>query len=185
MIFDQPFYFLRHGQTASNAAQTIGGATDLPLTEQGHAQAALAATIPLHVASIWCSPLQRAQQTAAAMGRPVILLPDLQERNWGDWEGQPRSVMVREATPPNGESPEAFRARIRAAMAQITGPFPVLIVGHSGTAREIHAMLSDAPFRRPTNGELSEWFKDDTGRWQNRVLSPNLQTSALEARQTS
>lgn len=190
-LLQQPFLFLRHGQTASNAAGTIGGATDLPLTEEGHRQAAAAAEIlrDLPIASVWCSPLLRAQATAApiaqAKGLPVRLLPDLRERDWGVWEGQPRSILVRDATPAGGEGPDSFRARIRAAMAAIAGPFPALIVAHSGTAREIHAALSSAPFRRPVNGEASVWERTEAGAWQNRVLSSKSRTAPVEAPETT
>lgn len=186
MTLGSRFYVLRHGQTSSNAAGTIGGVTDLPLTEAGHAQAAAAAEVlrGVPLGSIWCSPLLRAQQTAAPVARmtglPVTLLPGLQERNWGIWEGQPRSVLVRHATPEGGEGPDTFRARIRHALAAITGPAPVLIVAHSGTAREIHAALSSAPFRRPTNGEVSVW-QHAAGLWENRALSPNGRNAVVEA----
>ncbi|MDB6454433.1 histidine phosphatase family protein [Falsirhodobacter sp. 20TX0035] len=189
-LLAQPFLFLRHGQTASNEAGTIGGATDLPLTAQGHAQAQAAAEVlqEVEIASIWCSPLRRAQDTAAPVARrknlPVRILPDLQERNWGVWEGHPRSVLVRDATPERGEGPDAFRDRIRRALNAITGPFPALIVAHSGTARELHALLSPAPFRRPTNGEVSRW-ECDNGVWVNRLLSPNGRTAGVEAREPS
>lgn len=181
------FYFLRHGQTASNAAGTIGGATDLPLTAAGLAQADAAAEVlrGVPIGSIWCSPLLRARQTAGPVARMTgltpILLPDLAERNWGVWEGQPRSVLVRDATPDGGESPHTFRARIRRGFAAITGPDPVLIVGHSGTARELHALLSPAPFRRPVNGEVSLWDRTEDGIWQNRALSPKVRNAHVEA----
>lgn len=188
-LLDQPFLFLRHGQTASNMAGTIGGATDLPLTAEGHAQAEAAAEVLRHrpIASIWCSPLLRARQTAEPIARILglvpVILPDLQERNWGIWEGQPRSVLIRDQTPEGGESPEAFRARIRRAMAAIHGPFPALIVAHSGTAREIHAALSTAPFRRPTNGEPSVWTNVG-GLWENSILSHDCRTASVDTRET-
>ena len=185
-LLRQPFLFLRHGQTGSNAAGTIGGATDLPLTDTGRAQAEAAAQVlrDVPLASIWTSPLLRARETAEVVARardlPVNVLADLQERNWGIWEGQPRSILIRDATPEGGEGPETFRDRIRAAMAAITGPFPALIVAHSGTAREIHAALSDAPFRRPVNGEVSEWEGTD-GTWRNRLMSLNGRKEDVEA----
>jgi len=187
-LLRQPFLFLRHGQTGSNAAGTIGGATDLPLTGTGLEQADAAALVlrDVAVASIWCSPLRRAQETAAVIARgkglAVHLLPDLQERNWGAWEGQPRSVLIRDATPDGGEGPDTFRDRIRSAMAAVIGPFPALIVAHSGTAREIHAALSAAPFRRPTNGEVSRWEMTADG-WENRLLSPKGRIADVEARE--
>ena len=42
-----------------------------------------------------------------------------------------------------------FCARTRAGLARIVGPFPLLIVAHSGTAREIHALLGP-PFNGRT-----------------------------------
>lgn len=177
-LLSQPFLFLRHGETADNAAGRIGGSTDTPLNANGRAQAQAAARLlagrPL--AAIWHSPLSRAAETAravaAATGAPLIALPGLAERNWGAWEGQPRSILVRDATPPGGESPAAFAARIRAALAAITAPFPVLIAAHSGTAREIHALLSDAPFVRPANAEPIEWRQQGC-HWISTPLSPN------------
>lgn len=179
-LLSQPFLFLRHGQTAANAADRIGGATDDPLDATGLRQAEAAARLlagrPL--VAIWHSPLLRAAQTAAAVARttgaPLIPLPGLAERNWGAWEGQDRSVLIREATPPGGEGPEAFRARIRAALAAIAAPFPVLIVAHSGTAREIHALLTDAPFVRPGNAEAVEWRPGGDCHWTCAKLSPAL-----------
>ncbi|SDW60339.1 histidine phosphatase family protein [Celeribacter indicus] len=178
-LLSHPFLFLRHGQTAANAANRIGGTTDDPLDRTGLAQAEAAARLladrPL--GAIWHSPLVRARQTALAVARvtgaPMRSLPGLAERNWGVWEGQDRAVLIREATPPGGEGPEAFRARIRAALAEITAPFPVLIVAHSGTARELHAVLTDVPFRRLGNAEAVEWRQDRDCHWICTKLSPD------------
>lgn len=176
-LLQQPFLFLRHGETDANVADRISGATDDPLNARGRAQAAAAARLLAGrgIAAIWHSPLTRAADTARAVagatGAPLIPLPGLAERNWGIWEGQPRSALIREATPEGGEGPEEFAARIRAALAAITGPFPVLIVGHSGTAREIHAFLSTAPFLRPANAAPIEW-RHDGCHWNSTELSP-------------
>lgn len=179
-LLSQPFLFLRHGRTAANAANRIGGATDDPLDPTGLAQAEAAARLlagrPL--AAIWHSPLARAAQTAAAVARvtgaPLVPLPGLAERNWGAWEGRDRAILIRDATPPGGEGPQAFRARIRGALAGIVPPLPVLIVAHSGTAREIHAALTDAPFRRLGNAEAVEWRQDRDCRWICTKLSSAL-----------
>ncbi|MFT4151872.1 MAG: histidine phosphatase family protein [Paracoccaceae bacterium] len=179
-LLRQPFLFLRHGQTAANATNRIGGATDDPLDDTGLAQARAAARLLARrpIAAIWHSPLQRAAQTAAAVaqatGAPLVALPGLAERNWGAWEGQDRSILIRDATPPGGEGPDTFRARIRAALAEIAPPFPVLIVAHSGTAREIHALLTDAPFPRPENAEAVEWAQGADCHWICTKLSPAL-----------
>ncbi|AMY69317.1 histidine phosphatase family protein [Frigidibacter mobilis] len=147
-LFSQSFLFLRHGETAHNRAGIIAGATDVPLNAAGLAQAEMAAELLAEagIAAIWCSPLIRARVTAetvaARLGLPLRVLPGLAERNWGAWEGQPYGVLVREMVPPGGgEGPGAFQTRVTAALAQVTSPFPALIVGHSGTARVLGALL--------------------------------------------
>ena len=161
-----PFLFLRHGRTALNAEDRVCGATDVPLDAVGRAQAREAAAhlAGTSIGSIWTSPLARARATAeavaAATGAPLRVLPWLAERDWGAWEGGPRAALRRDATPLGGEGPDAFRHRTRAALAEITGPGPVLVVAHSGTARVLHAWLSPKPFVRLGNCEVVEWRRD-------------------------
>lgn len=179
-LLRQPFWFLRHGESQANLDDLVAGSTDTPLTDKGRAQAEAAAEKlkDIRLASIWHSPLIRARQTAEAVTRlnpvPMFPLPGLAERNWGGWEGQPNSILVREATPPGGgDSPAVFRARIRAALAAISGPFPVLIVAHSGTAREISGLLlPDAPFVRLDNAVPVLWQQEGADRhWTCTPLS--------------
>lgn len=164
------FLFLRHGQTEANAADIICGQTDLPLNAAGQAQAAQTADFLRGTAlsRIICSRLGRARQTAQIvadrLGLPAPeMLDGLGERNWGAWEGQPRAILRRDETPPGGESPADFRARIQSAFASID-PLPgALIVAHSGTDREIHAALADTPHRRLANAELICWAPEADG----------------------
>ena len=163
------FLFLRHGRTAANAADLVCGATDLPLDAMGRAQAARAAERLRDdpPGAIWTSALSRARATAEAVAATTGLRPRLHaglgERDWGAWEGGPRAALVRDAVPPGGEGPAAFRDRVLAALEAIDGPPPILIVAHSGTARVIHARLLATPFARLANGELVEWRRDRTG----------------------
>lgn len=147
-LFSQSFLFLRHGETAHNRAGLIAGASDVPMNAAGVAQAHAAAELLSGggIGAIWCSPLLRARATAeivaARTGLPLRVLPGLAERNWGAWENQPYNVLVREMVPPGGgEGPGAFQSRVTAALAQVTPPFPALIVGHSGTARVLATLL--------------------------------------------
>ncbi len=164
------FYFMRHGMTASNDADRIAGFTDEPLTPEGHLLAARQAgkLAGIAIGSIWVSTLRRARQTAdaalAACDAPLFLLDELRERNWGMLEGRPRSELDRGATPPGGEGPAQFRARIRAGLARIDGPGPVLIVAHSGTAREIFAGLG-LPFERPDNCDILHFRQGENCHW--------------------
>lgn len=170
------FYLLRHGQTAHNAADLIAGATDAPLDEEGHRQAEAAARhcAALPLGRLYVSPLLRARRTAEALLR---LRPDLTaetspllaERNWGNWEGQPRAILDRDATPEGGEGPETFRSRVAAACAAIPAPppdaAPPLLVAHSGTARALAALL-DIPFIRPPNCALIRYHRGPDGSWR-------------------
>jgi broad specificity phosphatase PhoE len=91
-------YLLRHGETNWNAEGKIqGGGFDIPLNENGRAQAMAAARaledIPLSL--IASSPLSRAAETAdlLAEGRgnyERILVPGLTEMSFGEFEGFPR-----------------------------------------------------------------------------------------------
>ncbi|WGF87410.1 histidine phosphatase family protein [Marinivivus vitaminiproducens] len=147
-LLRQPFYFLRHGETALNAAGLVCGQSDVPLTPRGEAQARAAVEVltTLGIASVWCSPMRRARATAKPFadrsGLPVRIVDGLAERNWGDWEGRPRTEIRRDATPPGGESPDTFRTRVVAALGLIDGPWPVLIVGHAGIGRTIARLVT-------------------------------------------
>jgi len=153
------FWFMRHGTTASNGAGRIAGFTDEPLTPEGRELAARQAEklrgIPL--GSLWASTLVRARQTAEAVqavsGAPLFLLDELRERNWGVWEGRQRAELRREEKPSGGEGPDEFHLRIQAGLRRICGPAPAMIVAHSGTAREIFALLG-LPFVRPDNCDV-------------------------------
>ncbi len=85
---------VRHGVTDWNAEHRFQGRTDIPLNEEGRAQAeAMAVEVArtLHPTRIVCSDLTRARETAEAIGRAagVKVTPDcrLQEINVGEWEG--------------------------------------------------------------------------------------------------
>ena len=67
---------VRHGQSELNAAGRLAGRLDTPLTELGVAQAkAMAASLADlgEPAAVISSPLQRARDTAAAIGLPVVV----------------------------------------------------------------------------------------------------------------
>lgn len=142
-----PFGFLRHGETESNRLGLVAGASDIPLNPAGLAQAQAAAQrfAPGDIDAIWCSPLRRARTTADCvakrLGLQVFIVPQLAERNWGELEGKPGVLRVRAATPPGGESLEAFRARTLAGLQQITASRLPLVVAHSGTFRILSEWL--------------------------------------------
>lgn len=168
MVIDADgFLLMRHGETEANARDVICGSTDIDLTPRGLAQAEAAAEAlrEAGIAMIYTSSLARARLTAQAVARVTgaerVVVPGLSERNWGGWEGRPRAVLRRDETPPGGESPAVFRARIAGVLSTLDLSRRTLIVAHSGTAREIQALLVDAPHARMANGEVRLWERRD------------------------
>ncbi|GGO82562.1 histidine phosphatase family protein [Nonomuraea cavernae] len=120
---------LRHGQTLWNVEQRFQGHSDIPLDETGQAQAARAASLlaSLRPTLIVSSDLQRANDTALALGRiaglDVLVDKDFRERGGGQWEGLtreeiaarwPEEYVAWEA--PDGELVGDVALRVAAAM---------------------------------------------------------------------
>lgn len=151
-LFLAPFYFLRHGETEINRLGLVAGATDVALnaTDRRQAQAAAALLCARGIGAIYSSPLKRARDTAECVARElalrIVVVPELAERNWGELEGKPRELRLREAAPPGGESLAAFTRRTLAGLAKIPGEGLPLVVAHSGTFRVLCSRLGiEAP----------------------------------------
>jgi probable phosphoglycerate mutase len=140
-LFQAPFVFLRHGETEPNRLGLTAGMSDVPLNTTGRQQAdaAAAALLGRGIETIYSSPLQRALESARCvsdtLNLPIVIIPELAERNWGALEGKPRELRAREATPPDGEGLEQFTRRTLAGLTQIPAGGLPLIVAHSGTFR--------------------------------------------------
>jgi probable phosphoglycerate mutase len=94
---------VRHGLTATTGHVLTGWTPGIPLDDRGRAQAAaLAARLaPLPLDAIVSSPLDRCQQTAAAIaatrnGQQVLTEDRVGECHYGDWTGQPLKKLARE-----------------------------------------------------------------------------------------
>ena len=119
---------IRHGETSLNVARVLQPAAT-PLSERGIQQAeALARRLAaMNVSTILSSDLPRALRTAqaiaAATGARIETSALLQERNFGDWRGQPYDGMaVNPLTmldAPGGESAAAFEQRVALAFAHM------------------------------------------------------------------
>jgi probable phosphomutase (TIGR03848 family) len=128
---------VRHGVTAANQGGTLAGWTPgIDLADAGREQAAALAERlrPVPVAAIVASPLERCQQTAAALasGRDLSVETDdrLGEAQYGDWTGgslktlaKDRLWRVVQAHPsaarfPGGESLRETSARAVAAVRE-------------------------------------------------------------------
>jgi broad specificity phosphatase PhoE len=151
----------RHGQTDDNLPPLrFQGFTDTPLNATGRAQAHELAELVAgseRVASLWCSDLSRAAETAAIVGARVGLEPRadgrLREGDRGDWEGRLFVDVEREDPAgyaawrrggasfrfPGGESLQEHSDRVAAALAEIraTGELPALVVCHRGSIRVV------------------------------------------------
>ncbi len=137
---------VRHGETAANRARLALGHADPPLTDVGEQQAAalaerLAGSGAVRVIS---SPLQRAQQTAAAIaasfGVPVEIEPRLVEMSYGEWDQRSFADLPAESlarwrrdptfAPPGGESLLAVAERVAPWCEELIGDAPVIAVSH-------------------------------------------------------
>ena len=85
---------IRHGQTAWNAEERIRGQVDVPLDPIGVGQAqATAARVAKEwqPVAVYCSPLERAVQTARfiadELGLDVQKVSELNDMNFGTWQG--------------------------------------------------------------------------------------------------
>lgn len=153
-------YLVRHGAIVSVNGKSFIGQTDLPLSEEGIAQAcALRDWLePVAFSRVLSSDLARTRHTAAILaadfsGRRVEAIPALREIDLGDWEGlsfdEVRSRFPEEYAargrdlenwrPPRGESFADCRARVNVALAAILANSQgnVLLVGHAGVNRLI------------------------------------------------
>lgn len=157
---------VRHGETAMTVQGRYSGRGDVPLSEQGEAQAMAAAGrvagISRDVTAVVSSPLSRCTRTAeliaAELGNvTVTVMPELIECDFGDWEGL-TFAEVRErwpeeldrwldstaVAPPGGESFKTVAKRVRGALATLQAAYPsgtVVVVSH---VSPIKLILRDA-----------------------------------------
>ena len=146
---------VRHGETAWNRVSRIQGHTDIPLNDAGLWQARQVgeAVAGEGIDAIYSSDLQRAADTARAIGRaagvPVQLDVALRERHFGELEGlthdeistrwpeQARRWRGRDPDygPQGGETLQDFHARCVGALTRLAQRHPgqtVVLVAHGG-----------------------------------------------------
>src|SRR3954468_1628143 len=159
---------IRHGQSLWNLENRFTGWIDVPLTEQGRAEARragqLIADLKFDVA--YTSVLTRAQETLAlvleAGGQrpPIIRDQALNERHYGDLQGLNKADTARrygddqvklwrrsyDVVPPNGESLELTAKRTlpfydRCIAGDLRQAKNVLVVAHGNSNRSIVMQL--------------------------------------------
>lgn len=154
-------FLVRHGQTASNVAQTLGASHDDPLDAVGEAQAwavaAHLAGLNLDAPAVYASSFRRAEQTAQAIGDalevPVTVLPGVQEIEVGPlWHGRPYAHLVSHAHEldlpggafgfAGGETLDGVADRFLAALdAPLAAPGTPIVVSHGGALTAVVARL--------------------------------------------
>lgn len=164
MLTRKQFWFMRHGETDWNRDSLIQGSTDVPLNENGWAQARDAAGLlqGRGIARISCSPLQRARNTAQviadALQVPLSVSPELREAGFGVQEGQVMGDWFThwsagEISPEGGESFADLRVRAEAAVnAVVAGDGLALIIAHGGFFRAVRASMGMSAAVRTANG---------------------------------
>ncbi|MCW2905563.1 MAG: Phosphoglycerate mutase [Actinomycetia bacterium] len=167
---------LRHGQTEWSKSGRHTGRTDIPLTPEGEAAAKSLAPVlagrPIRAA--FTSPAQRAVRTAELAGLNATPDPDLQEWDYGGYEGmttpqireqRPGWYLWRDGVIPGdaghpGEPVEQVGARADAVLARLRpllAEGDVVVVSHAHFLRILAARWLGLP---PDDGRL---LRLDTG----------------------
>ncbi len=164
---------VRHGQSQWNLENRFTGWTDVPLTDQGRAEAQAAGEKlrRCHVDCAFTSKLSRAQETLRIIldvtgqaGIPVEQDAALNERSYGDLQGLNKAETAQRlgeaqvfawrrtfrGRPPGGESLQDTQARVllyyRAAIEpRVRAGETVLVVSHGNTLRALVMALDSIP----------------------------------------
>ncbi len=141
---------VRHGESTGNAAGQLVGRLDVPLTDKGMAQVGSIGPVLGKVSRVIASPLQRARDTAAALGTGLSVEIDERwvEADYGEYDGWslgsvPPDLWDRWRTDPSfrpagGESLAEVGVRVREACEELfavdgegaRGPGSVVVVSH-------------------------------------------------------
>ncbi len=171
---------VRHGQSEWNAVGRWQGQADPPLSDTGRAQARSAARSLGALDAVFASDLQRATETAMIIAGelgvgPVVVDPDLRERDAGEWSGLTRAEIEErypgylgstpscaagaERRPPGWEPDDSVLERALRALATIGEAVDggdVLAVTHGGLIYVVEGHLGQDRIERLANG---------AGRW--------------------
>jgi broad specificity phosphatase PhoE len=151
-------WLIRHGETAWSLSGAHTSRTDIPLTPRGIEKAKMigAKLVDRNFALVLTSPLQRARETcdAAGFGKVAIVDPDLQELDYGDYEGRTTTEIQRELPGwslwrdgcPNGESFEHAATRSESVIARaLSADGDVALFAHGHILRILAACWLGLP----------------------------------------
>jgi broad specificity phosphatase PhoE len=180
-------YLVRHAMTAWNAEKRWQGQTDIPLCEEGRAQArALVDRLcGRGLVSIHTSDLSRARETAEivaqALNLPLLSDRDLRERGFGPFEGKTAEECValgdiwkryladRRCLPPGAEPESEVVARMTRAVERAAAALPddhstALVVSHGSAIRSLLGHMVGQAFPPLPNGALYRLILSPTER---------------------
>ena len=176
---------IRHGQTVWNILNKLQGQCNSPLTEKGIEEAQKTHRIihKEHYDAIYCSDLGRAKQTAqyalsADQYAEVIFSGYLREQSFGDFGGMLRSDLKKNTQdfnnlyynntyiPPNGESIEQLKTRIRLCLAYAKTHHKgqhILAISHGNFIKYFHNIIGEEGVH-PGNTSISRviFYEDGT-----------------------
>jgi probable phosphoglycerate mutase len=170
---------IRHGETNWNADGKWQGQSDIPLNDNGIAQAkVLSARLgSWPVRAVYTSDLKRAFLTAAIVGEALNLQPIVdkawRERNGGNFEGlTSRELSRNEAfmtqrrdknwAPPGGETNYQVAERVQQAFDSLISKHPgemVAVVSHGGAIITLLSLLMGFP----AGDRANIWVSGNTG----------------------
>ena len=177
---------VRHGETDWNAQERLQGRTDIPLNENGKAQAMKCGEFLAQTSweAVITSPLKRAKETAEIIatyiGEPVMINEAFIEKCFGEAEGmtaEEREKAYPGKQYPYQESEEDLEARLLSGLQDIQRKYrdkKVILVSHGAVIHKILKMMSNQAIVSPQmklknaclstirfQGELETWIIDD------------------------
>ncbi len=178
---------VRHGETLGRSSIRYYGATDVPLSDLGRAQARAARQrIPGETfEAVWTSSLSRAWQSAQIIAprHPVRIESDFREIHFGRWEGLTRSeIEIADSALyedwqarkpgfefPEGETRSDFRRRVGRGLERLraTGVQSVLVVAHKGIVRTLLELVTNQTLESemPALGGVIHASRNAGGEW--------------------
>jgi probable phosphoglycerate mutase len=155
-----PFYFLRHGETDHNVNQIYDDVTQIELNRTGIKQAEniQAKLVSIPIATVFCSPLLRAQQTKSI----VLDNKQIQEITIDEFQECPGALWrlflvweTRTLTTNEWNQIQKFIDRVRIGFEKmLTYSAPHLIIAHGGTYWALAHLLGLNGDRKVSNCDL-------------------------------
>jgi alpha-ribazole phosphatase/probable phosphoglycerate mutase len=162
-VYSKRILVVRHGRTEWNDARRFQGKSDIPLNETGLIQAEKTAkrlaSWPLD--AVYASPLERALRTASIIaaphGKEPVVLEDLAELDFGEWESLYIDGILRENgdllrawlrdpffhMPKGSETWDSLLVRAGRAVRDLLGSphRHIAVVSHGGVIRALYVVL--------------------------------------------